>query len=835
MTTTQHPARRAGEQDLGPVATNPFGDRYLPAVVGTAFRDRPAKDVYGERFRSTPFEEHSLYIVCGTDSGLFPKYLEETGLPKGTRFLFVEDPAVLARLWPDGLEGGEISVTTLDGFDRAAADLEIEKHYYRNSLYLIPSFCTLDPNNTRYAELAWVSMQKINTLSLQLGVRLQNRQFLVRIIENVGENRVSVEALQGTFRGRTAVLLGGGPSLDAILPWVADNRDKVAVLAVSRISKQLLSAGITPDIVFSIDPQPVSFELSKDMLRFGEDPLFVNNTHVATGLLAQWTGRSVYWGPRLPWLAWDHPMPGSTVTHLGLWTAAHMGFSRVILGGVDLCFSREGYTHAKGSQEREAGPMLLRGLIEVETNDGGTAETDRQMAIGIEEMAALAAHTARNGCRVVNPSATAARIQGVDHVPLEDLRLEAAPLRVKEIIGAVLPRETRENRVRYYRDTIAELDDALDKLREIRKIAGKAIRDNEKLLKATTPAAHHRLRTRVDTAEKKLRSEYHAFRTALMQMSAADWVKVLKPEKEDWTPEEVEQAGRQIFQLYRDSARALAGAIREGRERVLSRLAEEEDDPEVGRLLNRWERENVPGRVRVWQIRNPAAVDRALQVPGCADRIRGLLETFRTHLDTVPKFGSDFDLESVLEKAAGCFQRRDDAGLERLVAGLDKQRTAVAVAAGHLVRGYRAELTRGPEDALERYSCVLSAEEPVLLVEALKRIAALELGNRRFDRALSALERLADLNPTFRPQYANVLRLAGQPAKALDAYMAHVAEQPDDLDAFVQLGRLQLDIGIPAAARMAFQHVLEHAPRHAAAQALLAEAEKQLCSEPPPT
>ncbi len=826
--TTDRPA-----DDLGPFVTNAFGDRYLPAVVGPVFRDRPARDVYDERFKDTPFEEHSLYVVCGTDSGLFPRYLEQTGIPKGTRFLFVEDPEVLAHLRPERSGGGEIAITTIDEFERMAADLELEKHFYRNSLYLIPSFCTLDPNNVRYAELAWVSMQKINTLSLRLGVRLQNRQFLTRIIENLGENRVSVNALRGVFRGRTAVLLGGGPSLDDILPWVAENRDRVVVLAVSRISRQLLAAGIVPDLVFSIDPQPVSYELSKDMLRFGEDTLFVNNTHVATGLLAQWTGRSAYWGPRLPWLPWEHPMPGSTVTHLGLWTAIHMGFSQVVLGGVDLCFSREGYTHATGSQEREAGPTLLRGQIEVETNDGGKAETDRQMGIGIQEMASLAEHAARNGCRVVNPAPTAARIRGISHDPLDTLRLEDTPVRAKEVIARALPPETGEDRARYYRNAIAELDSALEELREIRRVAARAIRDSEKLLKATSPAAHHRLRARLDAAEKELRTTYHGFRTALMQLNAPEWVKVLKPERDDWTPAEVEQAGQQIFELYQESAHLLAEVIRSGRQRLLSRLAEEDRATDAAKLLDRWEEEGVPGRVRVWQARNPSAVERARQNPEISRHIDRLLETFWTRMDTAPKFGSDFQLGSVLEKAAGCFHRRDPVGLERLEAGLAKQRAAGAGFALHLVRGFLAELAGDTGGALESYGRVADTEERDLLVEALKRIAAIELGNRRFPEAVAAMERLADLAPAFRPQYANVLRLAGQPAKALNVCMAHVADQPGDLEAFVQLGRLQLELGVPAAAAMALRHVLEHAPLHAKARQLLVEAERQERSAPP--
>ena len=83
---------------LGPFVTNEFSDRYLHEVNRSAFNKVGSDALYAQIFGHRLFEEDTLNIVIGTDSGLLPGYVLKRGVPDGAHFLFVELPAVLERI-----------------------------------------------------------------------------------------------------------------------------------------------------------------------------------------------------------------------------------------------------------------------------------------------------------------------------------------------------------------------------------------------------------------------------------------------------------------------------------------------------------------------------------------------------------------------------------------------------------------------------------------------------------------------------------------------------------------------------------------------------------------
>jgi len=799
---------------LGEALLNAWGDRYFAEINGTTFRDQSASQTYDERFLADGFSTHSLYIICGTDSGLFPKYLNSRPLPEGSTFLFIERPEVvelLPQLAPEIEDVEAIRVTTLDDFAHLAANRDIDHFFYRRALFLVPSFGVIHNPHPACADLAWKAQQAIDRLSLNLGVQLNNRFFFLTILQNLAENRTHVRALEGVFAGRTAVVLGAGPSLDEFLPWVKRHRECVDVLAVSRTSRRLLQDGVEPDFVFSIDPQAISFDVGKEMLCFGPQTVLVNNTHACPQLVGQWPWRNLYWGTRLPWEPSADGSPGNTVTHLAVWTAVLMGYSKIVLIGVDLCFSQEGHTHAKGSGERDAGPNLLRGAVEIETNAGRRAETDYQMAQGIEEMGRLAEGALRRNVPIINVAPTAARIPNVKHAELTDIHFEGQAETAVTLVHRILSDEKSVEREKYYRITLQELEKTRRALRRIQTWAQSGL---EQIRKAFQEENHHLFRKhnqKIDAIENRIRRAYPHLRNALIQLQAGDFTQVLRPNRDIWERKEIEEASKLIFNGYLRSADDLTDHLREAEARISSRLEEEKtQDIDLRILLTQWQRDRQPGRARIWRHRGG---DLSSGVPASVlDQLNTLDQEFEASLAQERRVLPGLDLGGVRRRAAAMLDRVDREGLRRVLAGLKEHSGPKAEALRHLVAGYASESTGAREDALEHYSHVSAAGMPQAREDAVRRMAVINLQARRVESALAALQELTVLCPSTRPEYARVLKLAGRVQDAIEQYTRHLSERPGDAAVMLQLGDLYRDLGAAEPARMAYEYVLALVP-----------------------
>jgi 6-hydroxymethylpterin diphosphokinase MptE-like protein len=76
----------------------------------------------------------------------------------------------------------------------------------------------------------------------------------LRIIQREGD----VAALDGAFRGRPAILVGAGPSLDRNAADLAALQDRAVIVAADTTLRPLLKAGIRPHIVVGVDPAEIN-------------------------------------------------------------------------------------------------------------------------------------------------------------------------------------------------------------------------------------------------------------------------------------------------------------------------------------------------------------------------------------------------------------------------------------------------------------------------------------------------------------------------------------------------------------------------------------------------
>lgn len=819
--------------DLGPIVSNEFGDRYLFSINRYTFRQTDAHTLYKKQYGDGIFQENTLHILVGMDSGLLLQYLHRIGISPTSRYVIVELPKTLERLRQEGLldESHErVACVTVDELPAIAKKFEFANYLYTEKINIWKSFAALDAFLPEYAELHFAARDFIEAFAWQIKVQLGNEIFIRRQLENLSENRHSAACLKNLFPGKTAVLLAGGPSLDDILPWVRENRQNLVVLAVSRIARRLKEVDLTPDIFFSVDPQEVSFDVSKEMLYFGEKTLFVNSYHVVPKLLSQWQGRSVYVGPRWPWPEeGEEPCldtPGPTVTHTAFAIAAEMGFSQIVLGGVDLCFSPTGHSHALGSHERQAGPQFNGFTTQVATNRGAKAFTTRAMAEGIAVFGDLAASAKKTDLRTINPTPNAAIIPWVEHRTLTGLTLESMTKPAWVHIQSALPPEDGSTRTGHYHKILAKLNTAEKHIRSIRKMAREALKCNDGLFGRNGLQPNFKFKNKMDKIEKTLSLPPLAkYSQVLKQAGLRYFVKIARPDTEqEWSDSQIEETGRLYYQAYLDSSNTLLEILDEAKQRVSLRMAEEDPATDPNRLFDGWEKHGETGRIILWQHRRPqlAGTESPHITPPVHTVERAFLAILAARPESLAKAvdasaGSNLARQRVLS----LFRDRETELLAELLPGLAESGQPGMPLVHHLAAGYLAELQEDYALALDEYQQAIGDESSPTTEDALRRIASVSLHLDDPANALLALECLSKLTPEYLPRYAELAQLLGQTQTALETYADYLDYFPNDPVVLLKVAKLYQQAGEKDFAANILGHILQQDPNNQTARTLL--------------
>ncbi len=164
-------------------------------------------------------------------------------------------------------------------------------------------------------------------------------------------------ALEPRLRGSHCVLLSAGPTLGEELPLLSKmlHRGKYLILVVDSALPAALSAGISPDLVFTIDPQPVKAAVLSNL----EDIPLVASVLSPPEILAR-AGRLYLFGQ-------GHPMEpsvgvplaemiqelGGSVATAAATIAVRHGAATLVLAGQDLAFIGD-RTHVRGAAQEAA-------------------------------------------------------------------------------------------------------------------------------------------------------------------------------------------------------------------------------------------------------------------------------------------------------------------------------------------------------------------------------------------------------------------------------------------------------------------------------------------------
>ncbi len=823
--------------DFGPFLTNLYGDRYLHPVNHLAFNQSGSEECYRRYFGERFGKQKCLYLLIGSDSGLLIKYLSKVSLGTGTRVLIVEFPQIISRLsevYDLTALPANVHLTSTEEWAQSLEALNFVTYAYLNNIFILESIGSTDGHLADYKALYKQVQQELEEKNWAIKANLGNKTFFVRQLQNLAENRHPASCLNDLFPGKTAVLLGAGPSLDEALPWIAENREHLVVIAVSRVSKRLLDIGLSPDLVVTVDPEYVSFQVSRDLLRFDSSVILVQAYHAHPQLLAPWHGRQLYLGPRLPWHSEfsgaNTEIHGPTVCNSAVELAWKMGFSQLVLCGVDLCHTPEGVSHSLGNAEREIGRKITDLWQKVENNSGQLAESPPGYYASAVELGQQARRLRAAGCQLINMSALAAKIDGVLYRPLVQIDVASMEDPAQKILQRAYPEDSPRWQADQLQRLRAEVAGMRVRLQKIQNLAEEGLRCNQGLFGQNGKPGDFKYKKKMDAIEKTLNRDYQDLVPLVKQFGFDRFSQIVRPDEQaEWTDAEIEAVGRLYYEAYYHSSKELGEELAAAVARLDCRLEELAECPDLAKLYPQWETDNLHG-FKSWRWLQkhgadslPAALKGSLQ--DSAEQAEALIFRRIEGWDGKNK-QKFFSAKKIKTKAMFFFQQKDLAGLTMLLDGLKTYLEIAGAEELHcLVSGYLAELEERYDAALDAYHQLLSDEGGPSTEEALMRIASIAIRLEDRDNALLALECLAQISPCYQPNYAAILKLLGHFEQAAEVYSDYLTKAPEDLQAMLKLAQLYLEMNAQDAAKMAFDYVLDADPDNALAKSILEELE----------
>lgn len=104
-------------------------------------------------------------------------------------------------------------------------------------------------------------LQKLTRIQTEIHYRSsdfldQGKKLLNNFRSNLQKPCALASELYGQFSRNSAIVCGAGPSLEAMIPFLKENKDRFLIVGCGAGMQALLAAGITPHLAVHVDPDP---------------------------------------------------------------------------------------------------------------------------------------------------------------------------------------------------------------------------------------------------------------------------------------------------------------------------------------------------------------------------------------------------------------------------------------------------------------------------------------------------------------------------------------------------------------------------------------------------
>ena len=265
-----------------------------------------------------------------------------------------------------------------------------------------------------------------------------SKEWLANTIDNItyiNKNKVYLLSdLESKFIGQTALIAGAGPSLADNIENIKQNRNKFVIFSVNKSTSYLVQNGIIPDFVVCLDAANMDRTLSgseelfnkinaivdirtdKNIMTKGFHKIFVNfsETDFFIKKLAKYNSFMKFYES------------GGTASTMAFVSAIKMGFSKIVLAGIDLAFKDNviysyGETMNRVSQDEIVVDNIPKNLVQVKSVKGEMVYTRDDYQAFITHFETLIKEL--NYKEVYNLTSFGALIEGVKNVKFSELNL----------------------------------------------------------------------------------------------------------------------------------------------------------------------------------------------------------------------------------------------------------------------------------------------------------------------------------------------------------------------------------------------------------------------------
>ncbi|MDB3935551.1 DUF115 domain-containing protein [Granulosicoccus sp.] len=780
---------------------NQWGEKYLEHINRADFSNTRSADLFKQIFGCDLEEENHLFIVSGSDSGLLLPWLSRQNIGRGSHVAVIELDDVYALVEPEyrGLLSCDRSThakvpklpITFHKFSTWQDELfdGSEQSWIKGGIVkLLESNASSADYSRRYTSMHHAIGKCTQWRVTHVLINLNSRIFSKVQFRNSVDSIEPLKINTAIGRGKTAVVLGGGPSLDLHFNWIKQNRERIFILAVSRIANKLLKEELKPDLVVSVDPQDFSYEVSKQGVLWTDVPL-AYNYHVSAKLLQQWQGPAFYMGRRLPWHSEDQtkdcvPASGPTVSHTAIIVASHLGFSQILLTGVDMCFSVSASTHANDSPEKMIQKLPTLCNAQVETYTGRIAGTDFHLKNGVQALELIGSDLAHKNMKLYNLNEEAAYCSSISYIATSDVVLpEEKPILAKFI----------------NLDVRSITEEELDKLEKEFKLARwifSKIRTTCAKAKSLVAQIHGenavddtaKISSRLAKLRKQIETEYPEYIGAVTYHYAKELSKTDVPiDFNDMSAEELVGWGQHYYNLVERGATSLIKEIDAQIPRLQLRRDELDVNIDVRQLAKRWRDDETAGRIMRWRRLhgvNAKPEDRAW--------IQRSIGKFRATLNAPTAKTSKYyrsrneDIDNVLRSLVFLAQNESIAELQAIESRFDSYLwpySALKPFTAGLVHVLQNDLTLALGDFQRAIDVCTTqmASHPAsidsmkrLLEECLVRLNSCYVNTGDYQSALTSLGVLCEMCPSYIVSYAKMLDLSGQRDYAIELLQSYV-------------------------------------------------------------
>lgn len=266
----EHVTIEEASRNLGAIK-NEFGE-YILTKDNKYVDDTPspiasAKAIYEEQIKSAT-SRHDFIVIFGLGLGNLLDYAHTESVaqivlyePDINIIRFTCEYVDLTKYFNDGrlyITNNLTDCTNHVG-EKYLLEDKIEFLYIKNYVLQKPSEFTV--LTERIFEVCQEKIIDMNTIKKMSKVWINNS---IKSFTNP-KLRYPVNLLENTFKNKTALILGAGPSLKDNIEKIKQNREKFVVFTVHRTLETLRKNGITPDFCVIVDAQWVKDSISKDL------------------------------------------------------------------------------------------------------------------------------------------------------------------------------------------------------------------------------------------------------------------------------------------------------------------------------------------------------------------------------------------------------------------------------------------------------------------------------------------------------------------------------------------------------------------------------------------